>query len=130
MKAFFGKVLDGIKAVCSTVWNWCVGHKVIAIVAASVLVAGTTCAIVLPIALHEHSYATEWSSDAENHWHDATCKHEEEKSDLAAHTYTNACDTTCDVCGYTRTVGAHVYDNACDTKCNVCGATRTVEPHV
>ena len=75
-------------------------------------------------------YATEWSSDADNHWHDATCKHEEEKSDLAAHTYTNACDTTCDVCGYTRTVGAHVYDNACDTKCNVCSAERTVEPHV
>ena len=75
---------------------------------------------------HEHSYATEWSSDAENHWHDSTCKHKEEKSDLAAHTYTNACDTTCDVCGYTRTVGDHVYDNACDTACNVCGATREI----
>ena len=119
MKTFFSKI-----------WTWILAHKIIAIVVASVLVAGTTCAIVLPIALHEHSYATEWSSDAENHWHDATCKHEEEKSDLAAHTYTNACDTTCDVCGYTRTVGAHVYDNACDTTCNVCGATRTVEPHV
>ena len=119
MKAFFSKI-----------WTWILAHKIIAIVAASVLVVGTTCAIVLPIALHEHSYATEWSSDAENHWHDATCKHEEEKSDLAAHTYTNACDTTCDVCGYARTVGAHVYDNACDTACNVCGATRTVEPHV
>ena len=75
---------------------------------------------------HEHSYATEWSSDAENHWHDSTCKHKEEKSDLAAHTYTNACDTACDVCGYTRTVGDHVYDNACDTACNVCGATREI----
>ena len=119
MKAFFSKI-----------WTWVLAHKIIAIVVASVLVVGTTCAIVLPIALHEHSYATEWSSDAENHWHDATCKHEEEKSDLAAHTYTNACDTTCDVCGYTRTVGAHVYDNACDTTCNVCSAERTVEPHV
>ena len=115
MKDFFSKV-----------WTWILNHKIIAIVVASVLVVGTTCAIVLPIALHEHSYATEWSSDAENHWHDATCKHEEEKSDLAAHTYTNACDTTCDVCGYARTVGAHVYDNACDTACNVCGATREI----
>ncbi len=115
MKDFFSKV-----------WTWILNHKIIAIVVASVLVVGTTCAIVLPIALHEHSYATEWSSDAENHWHDATCKHEEEKSDLAAHTYANACDTTCDVCGYTRTVGAHVYDNACDTTCNVCGATREI----
>ena len=119
MKAFFTKA-----------WSWILGHKLIAIIIAAVLVVGTTCAIVLPIALHEHSYAAEWSSDAENHWHVATCKHDEEKSDLAAHTYANACDTTCDVCGYVRTVGAHVYDNACDTACNVCGATRTVEPHV
>ena len=119
MKAFFSKI-----------WTWILAHKIIAIVVASVLVVGTTCAIVLPIALHEHSYATEWSSDADNHWHDATCKHKEEKIDLAAHTYTNACDTTCDVCGYARTVGAHVYDNACDNKCNVCSAERTVEPHV
>ena len=119
MNAFFGKV-----------WSWILGHKLIAITMAAVLVVGTPSAIVLPIALHEHSYSAEWSSDAENHWHAATCKHDEEKSDLAAHTYANACDTTCDVCGYVRTVGAHVYDNACDTACNVCGATRTVEPHV
>ena len=115
-----------MKAFFSNIWTRILAHKIIAIVVASVLVVGTPCAIVLPIALHEHSYATEWSIDAENHWHDATCKHEEEKSDLAAHTYTNACDTTCDVCGYARTVGAHVYDNACDTSCNVCGATRTI----
>ena len=119
MKAFFSKIS-----------TWILAHKIIAIVVASVLVVGTTCAIVLPIALHEHSYATEWSSDAENHWHGATCKHEEEKSDLDAHTYTNACDTTCDVCEYTRTADAHVYDNACDTTCNVCSAERTVESHV
>ena len=119
MKAFFSKIS-----------TWILAHKIIAIVVASVLVVGTTCAIVLPIALHEHSYATEWSSDAENHWHDATCKHEEEKSDLDAHTYTNACDTTCGVCEYTRTADAHVYDNACDTTCNVCSAERTVESHV
>ena len=130
MKAFFGKIWTWIKSTATKVWKWSVAHKAIAITTAAVVVAGTTCAIVLPIALHEHSYATEWSSDAENHWHDATCKHEEEKSDLAAHTYTNACDTTCDVCGYARTVGAHVYDNACDNKCNVCSAERTVESHV
>ena len=119
-----------MKALFSKIWMWILAHKIIAIVAASVLVVGTTCAIVLPIALHEHSYATEWSSDADNHWHDATCKHDEEKSALDAHTYTNACDTTCDVCGYTRTVGAHVYDNACDNKCNVCDAERTAGAHV
>ena len=46
------------------------------------------------------------------------------------HAYDNACDTTCNICGETRTVGAHVYDNACDTTCNVCGAVRTVDAHV
>ena len=119
MNAFFSKIR-----------TWIIAHKVVSIVVASVLVVGIVCAVALPIALHEHSYAADWSSDADNHWHDASCKHKEEKSDLAAHTYTNACDTTCDVCGYTRTVGAHVYDNACDTSCNVCSAERTVDPHV
>ena len=126
MKAFFSKIFGGIKTACAAAWNWCLAHKVVAIVVASVLVVGTTLSIALPIALHNHDFATEWSYDQTNHWHSATCKHEEEKSDLAAHTYTNACDTTCDVCGHTRTVGAHVYDNDCDTACNVCGATREV----
>ncbi|MBR2321696.1 MAG: hypothetical protein IKA57_06130 [Clostridia bacterium] len=130
MKAFFGKIGAWIKSTATKVWKWSVAHKAIAITTASVVVAGTTCAIVLPIALHDHSYAAEWSSDATNHWHEATCKHEEEISDLAAHVYANDCDDTCDTCGYTRTVGAHVYDNACDTTCNVCNAERTVEPHV
>ena len=71
------------------------------------------------------------------------------------HSYTDACDTDCNVCGTTRTVshqysgtcdnycdlcgakktgfviGAqHTYDNACDTDCNVCGEERDVEGHV
>ena len=119
-----------MKAFLAKIWTWILANKVIAIAAASVLVVGTTCAIVLPIALHDHSYAEEWSSDAESHWHDATCKHEEEKSDAAAHAYTNACDADCDVCGATRTPAAHVYDNACDAKCNVCDAERTPAAHV
>ena len=129
MKAFFGKIWTWTKSTATKVWKWSVAHKAIAITTAAVVVAGTTCAIVLPITLHDHSYATEWSSDATNHWHEATCKHEEEISDLAAHCYANDCDDTCDTCGYTRTVGAHVYDNACDTACNVCNAERTVGAH-
>ena len=119
MKAFFSKI-----------WAWIVSHKVIAIIVASAVVVGSTCAIVLPIALHEHSYSAEWSTDAENHWHGADCNHTEEKSDIGAHAYKNACDTTCETCGYIRVVGAHVYDNDCDTKCNVCDAERTVGAHV
>ena len=74
------------------------------------------------------------------------------------HVYDNKCDTTCNICGATRTIthqyktvwskdGAqhwhecsicgskkdienHTYDNACDTACNVCGYIRSVGPHV
>ena len=40
------------------------------------------------------------------------------------HSYDNSCDTSCDVCGYTRTA-SHSYSGNCDTTCNSCGATRT-----
>lgn len=82
----------------------------------------------------EHNF--EWIIDT-----DATCgkegkKHEEctichvkrnkdtviEATD--EHSYDNACDKTCNVCGKTRTVGAHKYSNSCDTSCNVCKANR------
>lgn len=44
----------------------------------------------------------------------------------ANHTYDNACDTTCNVCGDLRQVGDHLYDHACDTTCNHCGYERVV----
>lgn len=42
------------------------------------------------------------------------------------HSYTNACDASCNVCYARRTV-KHSYTNACDTTCNVCNAKRTVK---
>ncbi len=74
----------------------------------------------------EHVAAGEWQTDATHHWKGCEDECEGAEVDKAEHTFDNACDTTCDVCGYTRTVGAHVYDNACDTKCNVCEAERTI----
>lgn len=130
LKAFFSKAWTATKAFSIKAGKWIVANKLISIPVAVVLVGGIACAIALPIALHEHDFATEWSTDANNHWHSAICSHEEEKSDLGAHAYDNACDTTCNVCGATRTVGAHAYDNACDTNCNTCGAIRTVGEHV
>ena len=130
LKAFFSKAWTATKAFSIKAGKWIVANKLISIPVAVVLVGGIACAIALPIALHEHDFATEWSTDADNHWHSAICSHEEEKSDLGAHAYDNACDTTCNVCGATRTVGAHAYDNDCDTTCNTCGATRMVGAHV
>ena len=118
---------------------------------------------------HEHSYG-DWRKDGTNHWHectDADCPNRNESiKDKAAHVYTDDADTTCDVCGYERTVTppshehsygdwrkdgtnhwhectdadcpnreesikdktAHVYDNDADTTCNTCGYERTVTP--
>ena len=56
---------------------------------------------------HEHSYG-DWSKDGTNHWHectDADCPDQSESiKDKAAHVYDDDADTTCNVCGYVRTV--------------------------
>ena len=66
---------------------------------------------------HEHSFSKDWTSDATDHWHAATCGHAEEVSDKAVHTFgdyvsnndaTTESDGTktrkCSVCGYEDTV--------------------------
>ena len=138
--------------------------------------ADTTCNVcgyvrtVTPPA-HEHSYG-DWSKDGTNHWHECTdndCPNREESiKDKAAHVYTDDADTTCDTCGYVRTVtppahehrygdwskdgtnhwhectdaacpnqsesikdkAAHVYTDDADTTCNICGYVRTVTPEI
>ena len=120
---------------------------------------------------HEHRYG-DWSKDGTNHWHectDAACPEQSESiKDKAAHVYTDDADTTCNICGYVRTVtppahehrygdwskdgtnhwhectdndcpnreesikdkAAHVYDDDADTTCNICGYVRTVTPEI
>ena len=41
------------------------------------------------------------------------------------HVYTNNCDTTCNECGYSRSIN-HVYSNSCDSYCNVCSYYRSI----
>lgn len=36
---------------------------------------------------HTHTFSEEWSYDETNHWHAATCEHNEEKSELADHCF-------------------------------------------
>ena len=120
---------------------------------------------------HEHSYG-DWSKDGTNHWHectDANCPNQSESiKDTAAHIYDDDADTTCNICGYVRTVTppahehrygdwskdgtnhwhectdaacpnqsesikdkeAHVYTDDADTTCNICGYVRTVTPEI
>lgn len=53
--------------------------------------------VVLAACGHTHKFSKEWSSDAANHWHAATCEHTDEKADLAPHAWGN--DGKCTVCG-------------------------------
>ena len=66
---------------------------------------------------HTHKFSSDWTSDATDHWHAATCEHTEEVSGKAAHTFgdyvsnndaTTEADGTktreCSVCGYKDTV--------------------------
>ena len=52
--------------------------------------------IVTPPA-HEHTFSTEWSSDATFHWHAATCGHTANRNDLEKHQDLDN-DGLCDVC--------------------------------
>lgn len=70
-----------------------------------------------------HSYSSTYSSNSDNHW--KACTKCGATTSVAAHSYSNTCDTSCNTCGYTRSIN-HTYSNDCDTSCNVCGATRSV----
>ena len=63
---------------------------------------------------HEHSYG-DWSKDGTSHWHectDADCPNRDESiKDKAAHVYTDDAATTCEVCGYERTVTPPVHEH-------------------
>lgn len=59
--------------------------------------------------VHTHTYGA-WSNDDADHWHECT-------------------DAACtDKAGSVKDKAGHVYDDAADTTCNVCGYVRTVTP--
>ena len=49
-----------------------------------------------------HAYETSYIHDETNHWH--KCKNCTATTTAEAHIYDNATDTTCNICGYTRTI--------------------------
>ncbi|MBQ8287918.1 MAG: hypothetical protein IJX76_04005 [Clostridia bacterium] len=94
----------------------------------------TTCGYVIQKALgHTHKPTGDWLSDATSHWHDcSTC---DDRADEAKHSYDNACDTDCNVCGYERTI-THTYATVWTSDqsghwhaCTVCGAKDEVVAH-
>ena len=78
--------------------------------------ADTTCnvcgyvrTVTPPAPVHTHTYGA-WSNDDTDHWHECT-------------------DAACtDKAGSVKDKAGHVYDDAADTTCNVCGYVRTVTP--
>lgn len=78
--------------------------------------ADTTCnvcgyvrTVTPPAPVHTHTYGA-WSNDDTDHWHECT-------------------DVSCtDKAGSIKDKAAHVYDDDADTTCNVCGYIRTVTP--
>lgn len=62
---------------------------------------------------HSHTWATDWSSDANGHWHACTA------ADCGITDYSK--------CGETGAAyGEHVYDNDQDATCNTCSYARTL----
>ena len=78
--------------------------------------ADTTCnvcgyvrTVTPPAPVHTHTYGA-WSNDDTDHWQECT-------------------DASCtDKTGSVKDKAGHVYDDAADTTCNVCGYVRTVTP--
>ncbi len=82
-----------------------------------------------------HTPEEDWAKDENNHWHEcANCEGQE--FEKAEHAYDDACDTTCDTCGYQRTI-THSYTklngdaNEHWYECDVCNAIdpESVEAH-
>ena len=75
------------------------------------------------------AYITQIGTNAESKFIDIKAEAGIDTPTCEQHTYTDACDAYCDVCG-ARRKAPHVYDNACDVDCNLCEEIRKVPGHV
>lgn len=93
-----------------------------------------TCGYTLTAKLnHTHKYASAWTSDETGHWY--ACEGCDEEKDFSEHSYDDACDPDCNICGY-RTATAHSFDGTWTSdetghwgKCTVCGEEGDPVPH-
>ncbi|MGM9899224.1 MAG: hypothetical protein ACI32E_01435 [Bacilli bacterium] len=106
MKQFFEKL-----------GTWIISHKIASVIIGVCIVSAVATAIIVPVSLskHEHTFETKWSMDSEYHYHNATCKHTDEKADKALHIWNEGVITkeatetekgeityTCKVCNYSK----------------------------
>ena len=84
------------------------------------------------IAKVPHSHSTDWSKNDTQHWRECGCGN---KIEIDTHKYTNDCDTSCNVCGYTRTI-THDWNTTYTTdgnghwiECKECGEKKNEGTH-
>ena len=70
----------------------------------------------VPAYAEDHTFSTMWSSDANYHWHAATCGHTTLKSQQSAHTWND---------GVVTTNPTHTEAGVMTYTCTVCGQTKT-----
>ena len=87
----------------------------------------------ISVACRHTSYETTWTTDDTYHWH--ACEGCGEPQEKIRHVFDNACDTTCNVCGYTRkTTHQYSSDWKCDATghwqtCKICGKRTEITAH-
>ena len=92
-----------------------------------------TCEATVSSSLHQHNFATDWSSDDVNHWHSCLCG---QQSEFAAHTDVNG-DLCCDTCEATVSSSLHQHhygdlwqsNNAEHWQVCLCGQKSTPASH-
>lgn len=79
-----------------------------------------------------HSWQSDWSKNAELHWHE--CSLCGEKTELSNHIYDNDQDTTCNICGYQRIVNNPISETdfkvALESKRAIAGKEFTVSVNI
>lgn len=72
-------------------------------------IALAVCALTAPAALlftgcgkHDHTFSTDWTKNATEHWHACTSKDCDATKDKALHVYDDNNDADCNTCGYVR----------------------------
>lgn len=93
---------------------------------------------------HVHSWADGWAHNETHHWHNCTAggcdiTDNSKKNGYEAHVYDDNEDTTCNVCGYVRTVTpghTHEYSTSWSVdgenhwhECKICGARNDQSAH-
>ena len=85
----------------------------------------TVCSYIITPALgHSHNYSDKWTTNATHHWYE--CSGCVTPTMRGEHVYDNACDTTCNTCGYTREITHNYGEWKTDSskhwhECSACG---------